>query len=142
MITISVNAQDFPKKLRKIAERFQDRRIWNLVGQDVWNDTMRHFQKEVDEDGKTWPRWRIGNKRYSSRPGWGSASKMLQKTGDMREKIIWKPSSDGVKIENYDTPYAKYHHYGTSKMDKRRFLYMTDKELLKKIRLIITEIFK
>ena len=119
------------KGMDKLIKRFDgmERRMNNAtavnkkIGARGFKNVMQHFSEEKGENGQKWSQWKKGNKRFSSRPTKRGGSQMLVDSGTMRNSVRHKGLKNSAVIF-IKSSYASFHHHGTSKMDKRRFMYI------------------
>lgn len=126
------------KGFEKTAARIKNPRTgMELVAAKGFKDVMDHFKKE-EGPNRAWPKWSRRNKSgsrtfFSTRPAPRDTKKkkkrsgaLLQDTGKLRNSTRHRVLKTEAHIYN-NVSYATYHHNGTSKMPKRRFLWISRK---------------
>ena len=88
-----------------------------------FKNVMEHFEDEKDEYGRKWPRWIKKGQRYTARPTKRGGNKMLQDSGSMKNAVKFKATRSEA-IVYIINKVAGFHHDGTKKMEKRRFMYI------------------
>jgi len=106
-----IDLSDFPSEMDALGRYFI-----RFFGRDV-------FVTEGDIFGERWSRlsskyefWK--RKKYAGRG-------ILERTGILKSGYQMKSGKDYVSIFN-DVPYAKYHHFGTSRLPKRTLIKIDD----------------
>lgn len=130
------------KGLKKTMRTFKDiekrmkepKKVNGKMASMAYRDVMEHFDKQEGGDGKKWPKWtrmtKSGRKVYSSRPTKRGGNKLLKDLGNLRGGI--RPRSSNKAAEVFvRTTYGQYHQTGTSKMARRKFMWLGGKARVK-----------
>lgn len=123
MITVSVDTSQVDSVLEgQIIDALLDR-AQNLdpalqqIGEHFLLRGDEGFEGETDFYGAAWASLSPSTLEQKSKRG--GISKILQDKGTMRVTGAYEVSGDQVEF-GYNTPYVKYHQFGTSKMDARK----------------------
>jgi phage gpG-like protein len=109
-----------------------EKRFVDQIAVHVFQDLIDHFKKEEGPQGK-WKPWSKIYREHMQRIGKGG-NNILQDTGRLRGGIQatnYQARRDGVSWYNR-VPYAAAHEYGTKRLPKRPFMWLS-KAAMKKI---------
>jgi len=121
----------FRKKTNKMVKRMKDEsKLHKINTLHAMRDIDDHFKKEEGPNNKKWVKWSKktdkGRKFFSSRPTRRGGTKLLQDTGRLKGSFVSVQIKNGTMILN-NVKYASFHQTGTSKMPRRKFLYLSPK---------------
>jgi phage virion morphogenesis protein len=117
-VTTSTEVQGMHQALSAInrAKRVEARPALIVMSQIVKTQTLRRINStKTDPDGKKWDELKPETIRRKG------GDDILVRSGTMRDSVAIAISGNQAEVGT-STPYAKYHHAGTSKMPKRQFL--------------------
>lgn len=122
--------------LERSARAKKPRQIMNVIGAKAFKDVLNSFDKEENENGKKWAKWKDPKtgQRVTPRPYGRGGNKLLQDTGLLRESIRWKTSKKWAKVFT-NRKYAKYHDKGKGTM-KRQFMWVNTKLRLSFVKML------
>lgn len=113
-----------------------ERRYVGLLSAIVYEDVIRHFEKETGSGGP-WAKWSQSYKEKMEKDGKGG-NKILQDTGRLRNSFVPKnnrKTSAGILWFNNaqvnSFPYAAAHDQGGSRLPKRDFMWLSSEALEK-----------
>lgn len=132
MISVKVKDENLKKALTQLDKKMGPsgkEEIFKLSSVQMYADVISHFEKEENEDGSRWERWkdpRTG-KRVDERPYGRGGNKMLQDRGRLRNSL--KPSADkeGAYVSS-NLDYAPAQNFGNESkgIPAREFMWIDD----------------
>lgn len=108
-------------------------RLLNAIGQDMESRIERRFDSKTDPSGAPWaPLAESTKERYGKADKGKKRGTLLERSGDMRDKLSYQLESDAVLIgssavTDKGVGYPTFHEFGTNRMPRRGFL-MEDPE--------------
>lgn len=119
MITIEIHSQPVMDALnRLIAARTDLRPIMGAIGMELESRTASRFETKTDPAGSPWAPWKPSTVKNYPKDG---RRKLLDRYNDMLGSLGHRVDGNSVFV-GFGQPYAQYHEFGTSKMDRRGML--------------------
>jgi len=120
MIEIQVNSQPVLDAFnRLIAAGQEPRTLLDAIGMEMESRVSARFETKADPSGAPWAPWKPST--VKSYPKSGANNKLLDRFNDMLGSLNHQVDGDSVFV-GFGQPYAAYHEFGTSKMDRRGLL--------------------
>ena len=140
MFTVSTqNLNRVQKRFQKMQKRSQNPKSqMDIIGAKAFKEVIENFNKEKNEDGTKWKKWKHKGKRVRVRPTKRGGTKLLQDTGRLRQANRWASSKVQAKVFN-KVKYAPYHDKGEGDM-KRQFMWIPQKRVTEFSRLLLNYI--
>jgi len=91
------------------------RPAFDAIGMALENNARKRFEAKTDPSGKAWAKWKPSTIKSYPKDG---NKKLLDRYGDMLASISYQIVDGGVAVGS-GQPYAAYHEFGTTKMDRR-----------------------
>ena len=124
MIQIDYNSQPVQSALNELLSRMGDLTpVMNAIGGVLEARVRERFETETDPLGGAWAPWADSYNPATggTRPTNGNST-ILDLYGDMLNSLSWQADSTSVTL-GFGVPYAAYHEFGTTKMDRRGLLF-------------------
>ena len=120
MIEIEVHSQPVLDAFnRLIAAGQEPHPILDAIGKEMESRVSARFETMTDPSGSPWAPWKPST--VKSYPKSGANNRLLDRYNDMLGSLNHQVDGDSVSI-GFGQPYAKYHEFGTSKMERRGML--------------------
>ena len=124
MIEIAIDDREILAVLADLNARADDMTpAFDAIGMEMEARISRRFEDTADPAGRLWqPHPTRGFPwEYPGYPKTGNR-RLLDRTGDMLDSLNHQADRDGVTV-GFGVPYAAYHEWGTSKMQRRGMLF-------------------
>jgi len=120
MIVIEVDSQPVLDAFnRLIAAGQEPRTLLDAIGEEMEARVSNRFETKTDPAGSPWAPWKTST--VKSYPKSGANNRLLDRYSDMLGSLNRQVEGDSVFV-GFGQPYAQYHEFGTSKMDRRGLL--------------------
>lgn len=97
----------------------QDMRpIMDAIGMEMESCVSARFKSKTDPSGSPWAPWKPSTVKNYPKDG---RRKLLDRYNDMLGSLSHQVDGNSVFV-GFGQPYAQYHEFGTSKMDRRGML--------------------
>ena len=97
----------------------QPRTLLDAIGEEMEARVSNRFETKTDPAGSPWAPWKTST--VKSYPKSGANNRLLDRYSDMLGSLNRQVEGDSVFV-GFGQPYAQYHEFGTSKMDRRGLL--------------------
>lgn len=119
MIIIEIDSKSVQDAFDRLVATGRDMTpITHAIGKEMETRIQARFESKTDPDGHPWAPWKPSTVKSYPKNG---NRKMLDRHGDMLGSLNYQADSNSVSV-GFGQPYAKYHEFGTSKMDRRGML--------------------
>lgn len=119
-VTARVDGMQAVRTRFKQIERAPDTVIKKVAEEEVANVQERIRNSKTDPEGRAWSPWSMATLRQRQADG-TAGNGLLYRTGSLLGSIQYRISQKTLTIFS-NVGYAKFHQFGTSKMDARPFL--------------------
>lgn len=120
MIEIKIDSQPVLDAFnRLIAAGQEPRTLLDAIGMEMESRVSARFETKTDPTGAPWAPWKPST--VKSYPKSGANNKLLDRFNDMLGSLNHQADNDSVFV-GFGQPYAQYHEFGTSKMERRGML--------------------
>ena len=119
MITIEIDNQSVTDAFNRLIQAGENMSpIMDAIGITIENNTRTRFESKTDPTGAPWAAWKPSTIKSYPKDG---NKKLLDRYNDMLASLSHQADENSVSI-GFGQPYAKYHEFGTSKMERRGML--------------------
>lgn len=120
MIEIEIHSQPVLDAFnRLIAAGQEPRAMLDAIGMEMESRVSARFKTKTDPAGAPWAPWKPST--IKSYPKIGANNKLLDRFNDMMGSLNHQVEGDSVLV-GFGQPYARYHEFGTNKMERRGML--------------------
>lgn len=119
MIEIKIDSQavtDAFNRLIALGENISP--VLDAIGQRMEERVSGRFETKTDPNGHPWAPWKPATVKRYPKDGNGT---LLDRYGDMLGSLNHHADANSVTV-GFGKPYALFHEYGTSKMERRGLL--------------------
>jgi phage virion morphogenesis protein len=118
-ITVEIDSRSVMDALSQLLRKSQDMRpVMDAIGQRMEERVSGRFETKTDPNGHPWAPWKPATVKRYPKDGNGT---LLDRYGDMLGSLNHHADANSVTV-GFGKPYALFHEYGTSKMERRGLL--------------------
>ena len=124
-LTVRIDDKRAKKLINDILGRAKNKEVaLKLIATQMHRNVLKHFDEEKGSGGK-WKALAPSTKKWKAKHGY---SKPLQNTGQLRRRNFPLTETNKAIVENR-VGYASTHQFGTNKVPKRDFLWLSTLEI-------------